>query len=214
MGFLDIITSPIRRVINAVTPGTTPPDRTSHRTTHPPTETDHPPTETVHGEGTTHPPTESVRVDDQAETNDAVAKAAAGGYVPPRVYPHGHRKRKAGIVYDMGHGNDEDDDDEDDDLEGFEDMEESEVGDLGFSKDDEDDDDDDDDDEADTESHLLDIDPREDEEWTPSDDGMTDDEELASGENEEAEVEVVGTCLLYTSPSPRDQRGSRMPSSA
>ena len=25
---------------------------------------------------------------------------------------------------------------------------------------------------------------------------------------------VKGTCLLYTSPSPRDQRGSRMPSSA
>ena len=25
---------------------------------------------------------------------------------------------------------------------------------------------------------------------------------------------VPGTCLLYTSPSPRDQRGSRMPSSA
>ena len=25
---------------------------------------------------------------------------------------------------------------------------------------------------------------------------------------------IVGTCLLYTSPSPRDQRGSRMPSSA
>ena len=25
---------------------------------------------------------------------------------------------------------------------------------------------------------------------------------------------VVNTCLLYTSPSPRDQRGSRMPSSA
>ena len=24
----------------------------------------------------------------------------------------------------------------------------------------------------------------------------------------------VGACLLYTSPSPRDQRGSRMPSSA
>ena len=24
----------------------------------------------------------------------------------------------------------------------------------------------------------------------------------------------MGTCLLYTSPSPRDQRGSRMPSSA
>ena len=25
---------------------------------------------------------------------------------------------------------------------------------------------------------------------------------------------VLSTCLLYTSPSPRDQRGSRMPSSA
>ena len=25
---------------------------------------------------------------------------------------------------------------------------------------------------------------------------------------------IPGTCLLYTSPSPRDQRGSRMPSSA
>ena len=25
---------------------------------------------------------------------------------------------------------------------------------------------------------------------------------------------VIHTCLLYTSPSPRDQRGSRMPSSA
>ena len=27
-------------------------------------------------------------------------------------------------------------------------------------------------------------------------------------------VEIVDICLLYTSPSPRDQRGSRMPSSA
>ena len=27
-------------------------------------------------------------------------------------------------------------------------------------------------------------------------------------------AEYAGTCLLYTSPSPRDQRGSRMPSSA
>ena len=26
--------------------------------------------------------------------------------------------------------------------------------------------------------------------------------------------ELLGSCLLYTSPSPRDQRGSRMPSSA
>ena len=25
---------------------------------------------------------------------------------------------------------------------------------------------------------------------------------------------MIGACLLYTSPSPRDQRGSRMPSSA
>ena len=27
-------------------------------------------------------------------------------------------------------------------------------------------------------------------------------------------IRISGTCLLYTSPSPRDQRGSRMPSSA
>ena len=30
----------------------------------------------------------------------------------------------------------------------------------------------------------------------------------------EHNLDVVKTCLLYTSPSPRDQRGSRMPSSA
>ena len=29
-----------------------------------------------------------------------------------------------------------------------------------------------------------------------------------------AELDRLETCLLYTSPSPRDQRGSRMPSSA
>ena len=28
------------------------------------------------------------------------------------------------------------------------------------------------------------------------------------------DVDLLGVCLLYTSPSPRDQRGSRMPSSA
>jgi len=28
------------------------------------------------------------------------------------------------------------------------------------------------------------------------------------------EIALVNFCLLYTSPSPRDQRGSRMPSSA
>ena len=27
-------------------------------------------------------------------------------------------------------------------------------------------------------------------------------------------IDDLGACLLYTSPSPRDQRGSRMPSSA
>ena len=30
----------------------------------------------------------------------------------------------------------------------------------------------------------------------------------------EREFELITICLLYTSPSPRDQRGSRMPSSA
>ena len=30
----------------------------------------------------------------------------------------------------------------------------------------------------------------------------------------EASIRIPRTCLLYTSPSPRDQRGSRMPSSA
>ena len=28
------------------------------------------------------------------------------------------------------------------------------------------------------------------------------------------QYDIIATCLLYTSPSPRDQRGSRMPSSA
>ena len=46
---------------------------------------------------------------------------------------------------------------------------------------------------------------------------------LSSDENFVADIEklyetlfntVSVTCLLYTSPSPRDQRGSRMPSSA
>ena len=31
---------------------------------------------------------------------------------------------------------------------------------------------------------------------------------------EPSDMYSYGTCLLYTSPSPRDQRGSRMPSSA
>ena len=33
-------------------------------------------------------------------------------------------------------------------------------------------------------------------------------------ENSELSSNGIYTCLLYTSPSPRDQRGSRMPSSA
>ena len=33
-------------------------------------------------------------------------------------------------------------------------------------------------------------------------------------EAEKSLVRILSTCLLYTSPSPRDQRGSRMPSSA
>ena len=38
---------------------------------------------------------------------------------------------------------------------------------------------------------------------------------VAVGDRVSGEGHIVcGTCLLYTSPSPRDQRGSRMPSSA
>ena len=35
-----------------------------------------------------------------------------------------------------------------------------------------------------------------------------------SADGTSSEVELASYCLLYTSPSPRDQRGSRMPSSA
>ena len=34
------------------------------------------------------------------------------------------------------------------------------------------------------------------------------------GSNKQVKVAILTGCLLYTSPSPRDQRGSRMPSSA
>ena len=37
---------------------------------------------------------------------------------------------------------------------------------------------------------------------------------LVSKQGEALSLEYLLTCLLYTSPSPRDQRGSRMPSSA
>ena len=33
-------------------------------------------------------------------------------------------------------------------------------------------------------------------------------------QNDGVHIDNIETCLLYTSPSPRDQRGSRMPSSA
>ena len=39
-------------------------------------------------------------------------------------------------------------------------------------------------------------------------------ETLAGGIVAAAMLRELGPCLLYTSPSPRDQRGSRMPSSA
>ena len=39
-------------------------------------------------------------------------------------------------------------------------------------------------------------------------------EELAKVKEEVRKLNEMVTCLLYTSPSPRDQRGSRMPSSA
>ena len=42
---------------------------------------------------------------------------------------------------------------------------------------------------------------------------LTPDKALAK-EDPKVVIEHLETCLLYTSPSPRDQRGSRMPSSA
>ena len=45
--------------------------------------------------------------------------------------------------------------------------------------------------------------------------GLKDLEEMVALTLEAVEaVDLTTTCLLYTSPSPRDQRGSRMPSSA
>ena len=38
--------------------------------------------------------------------------------------------------------------------------------------------------------------------------------EDANLENPDEILQLLRDCLLYTSPSPRDQRGSRMPSSA
>ena len=39
-------------------------------------------------------------------------------------------------------------------------------------------------------------------------------DESFRGKNRVQQQRIVYSCLLYTSPSPRDQRGSRMPSSA
>ena len=47
---------------------------------------------------------------------------------------------------------------------------------------------------------------------TVSFDPGSDFDDLVPGATQQ--VEITYTCLLYTSPSPRDQRGSRMPSSA
>ena len=38
--------------------------------------------------------------------------------------------------------------------------------------------------------------------------------DVGQGGGDKPGVDAIETCLLYTSPSPRDQRGSRMPSSA
>ena len=56
--------------------------------------------------------------------------------------------------------------------------------------------------------------------WRNGDlESVTNDERPEQTERMEREVQyeaesVSNSCLLYTSPSPRDQRGSRMPSSA
>ena len=48
-----------------------------------------------------------------------------------------------------------------------------------------------------------------------SDQESVEPEATESGDNEPSSTDgATATCLLYTSPSPRDQRGSRMPSSA
>ena len=46
------------------------------------------------------------------------------------------------------------------------------------------------------------------------DDGIADMLEITPVDNKIAKMIVVQTCLLYTSPSPRDLSTSRMPSSA
>ena len=47
----------------------------------------------------------------------------------------------------------------------------------------------------------------------PSNNGMSDDEDSDSDETPHG-IQEFNSCLLYTSPSPRDKRQSRMPSSA
>ena len=48
----------------------------------------------------------------------------------------------------------------------------------------------------------------------PAEDGRLQPGECVGVLTDGQEFRRVGVCLLYTSPSPRDQRGSRMPSSA
>ena len=47
-----------------------------------------------------------------------------------------------------------------------------------------------------------------------SDNSIREYSHMVKGVSQNMFCEQLGDCLLYTSPSPRDQRGSRMPSSA
>ena len=52
------------------------------------------------------------------------------------------------------------------------------------------------------------------EDGTLADSGTLTITDIDTSDNPVSWIDVASTCLLYTSPSPRDQRGSRMPSSA
>ena len=65
-----------------------------------------------------------------------------------------------------------------------------------------------------SEAMSLDCPPGSAEPWLPLIDASSDRETFDSRFPEKKQDDVINFCLLYTSPSPRDQRGSRMPSSA
>ena len=98
---------------------------------------------------------------------------------------------------EFGNDIDEEDDDEEDDDEDEDDEDEDDEDDDEDEEDDEDDDEDDDEEEEE-ELGLA---------------ALYGDKPLEDEDDDEAFIEDEH-CLLYTSPSPRDQRGSRMPSSA